>query len=52
VIGPQQLREEHHEEAVFEEIVLLDLAAAGVDQIRDFLNVKNEIPSGSRCAAG
>jgi hypothetical protein len=33
----QQLREEHHEKAVFEKIVLLDLAAAGIDQIGDLL---------------
>src|SRR5439155_8190601 len=40
----QQLREEHHEEAVFEQIVLLDLAAAGVDQIGDLLKREERDP--------
>src|SRR5207249_3204231 len=33
----QQLREEHHEKAVFEKIVLGHLAATGIDQIGDLL---------------
>jgi hypothetical protein len=37
-------REEHHEEAVFEEVVLLDLAAAGIDQIGDLLKGKEGDP--------
>jgi hypothetical protein len=38
VIGPsQQLREEHDEEAVFEKVVLGDLAAGGIDEVGDLL---------------
>src|SRR5437868_9021225 len=40
----QELREEHHEKAVFEQIVLLDLAAAGIDQIGDLLKCEERDP--------
>src|SRR6202011_4069368 len=33
----QQLREKHHEEAIFEEVVLGDLAAGGIDEIGNLL---------------
>jgi hypothetical protein len=33
----QQLRKEHHEEAVFQQIVIGDLAAAAVDEVGNFL---------------